>query len=170
MPKVECYSYFSIHSAREVAQLAATPGGQNFSPTGVAAALQHIRATYGETNFDCVAITAALGIQPRRAWHQGEPSGLPDGRPYRLSSWSGCMQTEPTLDAGEQCLHIVRQLQGKIDTLNALRQQYDLQFTLQIVPTMNPDDSTPALYFDREIIDFCYRTGTEIDVDVYVTD
>ena len=43
-----------------------------------------------------------------------------------------------------------------------------MQFWITVVPTMYPEESTPALSLDREVIEFCYLTGTQIDVDMCV--
>ncbi|WP_347486253.1 DUF4279 domain-containing protein [Vandammella animalimorsus] len=151
MHQIQCYSYFCITSQTQTLH------------TGTDR-LSHVAVENG--NFDPAAITALLGIQPHRAWRQGDRNPL--GKPYRTSNWSACLQQEPVFDAGLQCQRIALQLHDKIHALNALRQQYAVQFWITVVPTMYPEASTPALSLGREVIEFCYLTGTQIDVDMYV--
>lgn len=80
------------------------------------------------------------------------------------------MQKKPVFDAGRQCQRIALQLHDKIPVLNALRQQYAVQFWISVVSVLHPEESTPALSLGHEVIAFCYLTGTQIDVDMYVSE
>ena len=39
--------------------------------------------------------------------------------------------------------------------------------TLEIVPTVYADNASPCLAPSLQVIDFCYATRTEIDIDLY---
>jgi hypothetical protein len=89
-------------------------------------------------------------------------------QPADWSAWNGCRQDQPVNDVEGQCLRIVRQLHGNIDALAQFRRQYQAKFWLEVVPEYVVDaEQNPYIGFSREIIEFCYLTGTEIDVDVY---
>ena len=88
---------------------------------------------------------------------------------YPFSSWACCKQTEPALDAEEQCRQIVRQLRERIPALQEIRKEFNVDYALVIVPHIYNEEN-PLLGFDSEIIEFCYRTGTEISVDMYIYD
>lgn len=91
---------------------------------------------------------------PRRTGHGTFP----------FSAWHACLQKEPALDGEEQCLRIVRMLTDKIPVLNEIRREVDVEFTLMIVTEIHHEEQ-PVLCFGREIIAFCYLTGTEISLD-----
>ena len=145
--KTTCYSYFSICSAGEVVDgigLVACENG-TFQPD---------------------EITDMLGIQPFAAWASGTPRK--NGRSiYTFSNWQACKQTEPAMDAEEQCRNIVRELRPRLSQLQDIKRKFNVDFTLMIVPQIYNEEN-PILGFDREIIEFCYLTGTEIAVDLYV--
>lgn len=146
--KSTCYSYFAICSK-----------GKIESNVGFVAA--------PSSNFDPDTITARLGIQPFDTSKLGMPRKNGDGY-VPFSSWAACKQTEPMLDAETQCLKIVRQLSPKIDELRAMQKEYNVDYSIIIVPELVVDAKQPGIVFNREIIEFCYLTGTEIGLDLYV--
>lgn len=46
--------------------------------------------------------------------------------------------------------------------------EYDVNFVLEIVPTIYVGDTNPCLAPPLDVIDFCHATRTEIDIDMYV--
>lgn len=64
---------------------------------------------------------------------------------------------------------IVRLLKSKIPLLLEIRKTYKVTFCINIVPSIF-NEETPVIAFNREIIEFCYLTNTEIGVDMYVYD
>lgn len=142
-----CYSYFAICSEGTIVNglgLVAAPDG-DFSPE---------------------VITELLGITPYRYRRMGEPRKNGRGT-SRFSSWSACYQDTPALDTQEQVMKIVHTLSPKIPILQTIKQQYNVSFSILIVPHIYHEQS-PGIVFGREIIDFCYHTGTDIGVDLYV--
>lgn len=117
------------------------------------------------SDFGPDSITEALGIIPFDTAKKGTPRKSGRGL-YPFSRWCGCKQTEPKIDVYEQCLKIVRELKPLIPVLSELKKKYNIQYTIQSVPSIY-NDSTPIVCFDSEIIEFCYLTGTEIGVDMY---
>lgn len=145
--QTSCYSYFSICS-----------NGRIENGTGFIA--------NGNSDFDPDEVTRRLGIQPFWTAKMGTPRRSGHGiSPF--TSWDACLQKEPTLDAQEQCLGIVRALKDKIPILNQIRRETDVGFTITIVTEIHHEEQ-PVLWFDREIIAFCYLTGTEIGLDQYI--
>ena len=147
-----CYSYFSIASNGDL--VAVNPQEAVF------------QAASGSL-FVPQDITAMLGITPFRAFAADEVRA--NGSVYGFSRWNGCLCETPSNDAGEQCLAVVRQLQDKIGILNEIRRRYAVNFTLQVVAYSAESGATPAVYFPHEVIAFCHLSGTEIDVDSYVS-
>ena len=56
----------------------------------------------------------------------------------------------------------------KVDLLNKIREENDVSFYLEVVPTIYAENINPALAPTLDIIDFCHATRTEIDIDMYV--
>ncbi len=62
----------------------------------------------------------------------------------------------------------IQPLIDKIPILNEIKRKYDVEFYLEVVPTISVDDDTPCLAPSLEIMKFCCDTGTHIDIDLYV--
>ena len=118
--------------------------------------------------FDPDYITEKLGVEPFKARKMGTLRKNGRGH-YPFSDWACCRQNEPALDAEEQCRNIVRQLHPLIPQLQEIKKEYNVDYSIIIVPHIYNEEN-PILGFDSEIIEFCYRTGTEISVDMYIYD
>jgi hypothetical protein len=117
--------------------------------------------------FDPDEITNILGIDPFKKFKNGEPMpNHPSGRLYTFSRWNAEKSDVDRTDTGKQCLETIRNLKNKIPELLKIKSLYDVRFNIVIVPHIY--DEEVYLYFGKEIIDFCYQTGTTIDVDMYV--
>jgi len=149
MEKSKCHSYFSIGSNGVIKNMIGFVANPN-------------------SDFDPEYITNKLNIEPYETRKMGSPRR--DGKStYPFSEWTACRQDEPAYDAGEQCLNIVRTLKEKIPLLLEIKKEYNVDFVINIVPYIYNEES-PAICFNKEIIEFCYLTGTEIGVDLYVFD
>lgn len=149
MDKTNCYSYFAICSNGII------KNGVGFIANP-------------NSDFNPDFITDKLNIQPYGSTKMGTPRENGHGS-YPFSDWGACMQTEPAIDAKEQCVKIVRALKEKIPALLDIKKKFDVTFSLIIVPNIYNEES-PVLAFNKEIIEFCYLTGTEIGIDLYVFD
>lgn len=147
MDKTTCYSYFAICSNGIIKN----NGGFVANPNS------HFEPDY---------ITGKLHITPYDSKKMGTPRKNGHGK-YPFSDWAACKQIEPTIDAEEQCLRIVRILKDKIPALLAIKEEFDVTFSIVVVPHIY-NEETPILGFNMEIIEFCYLTGTEIGIDLYV--
>ena len=149
METTSCYSYFYIESEGEI-----------LPDVGFVAAENSF--------FEPDEITALLGIQPFETRRMGDPRKNGD-RTYPFSSWSACRQDEPAMDAGEQCLAIARQLRDKLPVLQEIARKTNVAFGILIVPDVW-DGEVPAMYFEREVIEFCHRANASIQIDLYASD
>lgn len=52
--------------------------------------------------------------------------------------------------------------------MNALREQFELEFFLEIIPTVYAEETAPCLAPPMDVIDFCHATRTKIDIDLTV--
>lgn len=117
--------------------------------------------------FDPDDITKMLGLQPDSSWKIGTERKNGHGV-YPCSVWSfgRCRQYDVITE--NQIKKTIAPLKDKISILNLIREKYDATFTIEVVPKIYSDESTPTLGPDLEIIDFCHAVRAEIDIDLYV--
>ena len=117
-------------------------------------------------NFDPSVITALLNIKPDEYWSIGDKRR--DGSAYDFALWTcgRCDEYDPLVE--NQMLKTITPLLDKIDILNKIREDYDVEFYLQVVPEVYVDGINPCLALSLEIIDFCHATRTKLDIDLYV--
>lgn len=112
-------------------------------------------------------ITHALGIQPTRVRRKGNP--IP-----KCSSWE--VSTEKIvseyIDIYAMSKQVVTLLEYKAEEIGRLVKEYDLHAVLEVVLWISIDDtiSTPAIGFEREVIEFVYKTGAFIGINTYRND
>ena len=70
----------------------------------------------------------------------------------------------------KQMMKTIQELIPKIEILRKIKELYEVEFTLEIVPSIYVNNINPCLAPSREVIEFCYKTKTEIDIDLYVYD
>ncbi len=144
-----CYCYFAICSKGEIHDMVGFVADEN-------------------SDFDPGYITNLLQIEPFDAKRMGTPRKNGVGF-FPFSDWGACRQESPEIDAETQCLAIVRMLHGKIPELLQIKEQFNVDFSIIVVPHIYHEQS-PILGFPSEIIEFCHATGTEIVIDQYVYD
>lgn len=157
MEQSSCYSDFFFESAGELKDIGVDDNGH---------ALVEFQAKENSF-FNPNEITEFLGIAPKSTVTMG--TVMKSGRKYPFSNWAACEQTEPRRDAEEQVLAIVRTLKPLIPKILAIKKKYNVRTGINITPHIYCEES-PIIYFNQEIIEFCYLTGTEIGVDILVFD
>lgn len=110
-------------------------------------------------------ITRVLEIQPFKSWAYGDKRV--DGSEYLFSRWGAEKSEVGRLDVEAQCRETIKNLKNKISQLNQIKEQYDVSFVLTIVPSIH-DEEQPYMSFKKEVIEFCYLTGTTIHVDMQI--
>lgn len=58
-------------------------------------------------------------------------------------------------------------LVSKTNILNEIKRRYDVNFYLEVVPTICINETMPCLAPSLEVMKFCCDTQTEIDIDLY---
>ena len=117
-------------------------------------------------NFDPDVVTNMLGLQPNSSWNLG--TAMQNGEPRPFSLWTVGRCDDYDVITENQVKKTISQLKDKIQLLNLIRERYDATFTIEIVPQIYTDETTPALVFDLEIIEFCNAIKANIDIDLYV--
>ena len=119
-------------------------------------------------NFNPDDVSKLLNLAPEKTWKIGDLRR--NGTKYDFALWEIGRCEEYDIDVSNQMRKSIAALQDKIPILNHIRQEYDVSFFLEIVPTIYVDDITPAISPSLDIIDFCHATRTEIDIDMYIYD
>ncbi len=145
MNKTHSYTYFGIESNGEI-----TDKGLVGYDRGI---------------FDPADITKVLGIQPFHSWKKGDIGK--NGRQALFSSWDAEKSDIDRLDVEAQCMDTIKNLRNKVSILNQIKEQYDVNYYIVIVPKIYGEEQ-PFMNFNKEIIEFCYLSGTTITVDMYI--
>lgn len=118
--------------------------------------------------FDPDEVTALLGLQPDQSWKSGDLRG--DGTAYDFSHWLFGRCDAYSILVEEQMRKTILPLLDKVGELNQIRENHDVSFVLEIVPTLYVGETNPCLAPPLDVIDFCHATRTEIDIDLYLMD
>ena len=119
-------------------------------------------------DFDPDIITVRLGLQPDKFWKIGDKRR--NGTEYDFASWEIGRCEEYNVLTENQMHKTIAPLLDKVVLLNKIREEFDVVFTLEIVPTIYAGNTNPCLAPSLKVIDFCHATRTEIDIDLYVMD
>lgn len=117
-------------------------------------------------DFNPDSISKMLDLSPEQTWKIGDKRK--NGTIYDFSCWKFGTCDEYDVYVENQMLKTITPLISKISILKEIKKQYDVSFTLEIVPTIISDETTPCLAPSLEIMQFCCDTGTEMDIDLYV--
>ena len=145
MESPKCYSFFEIRS----------DGYLDFYEGFIASP---------DSDFSPEYITNKLKIKPYEIMKMGTDRENGIGK-WPFSSWRACFQTEPN-DA-TQCMSIINALKEKIPILQEIYAELNVSFAIQLVVHIS-DGAVPCFGFDKEVIEFCYLTNTEIGLDLQV--
>lgn len=116
--------------------------------------------------FDPEEATAILGLQPYKSWKIGDLRR--NGTRYDFAAWFFGRCDDYDVFVENQMRKTIASLLNKVDLLNQIRKSNDVDFVLEIVPTIYVGDTNPCLAPTLDIIDFCHATRTEIDIDMCV--
>lgn len=111
-------------------------------------------------------VSELLNLTPEKTWKIGDLR--PNGTMYDFALWEIGRCTEYDVEVENQMRKTIALLQDKIQLLNRIREENDVSFVLEIVPTIYVGDINPCLAPPLDVIDFCHATTTEIDIDMYV--
>ena len=117
-------------------------------------------------NFNPDDISALLNLTPEESWKIGDLRR--DGTKYEFANWKIGTCVEYDVYVENQMRKTISMLLDKIVTLNQIREENDVEFFLEIVPSIYVDDINPCLAPPLDVIDFCHATRTQIDIDMYL--
>ena len=107
-----------------------------------------------------------MGLSPCKTWKIGDTRL--DGSKYDFALWEFGRCEEYDVITENQMHQTIEPLLEKIDVLNKIREENDVSFYLEIVPTIYAGNPNPCLAPSLKVMDFCHATRTEIDIDMYV--
>lgn len=113
-------------------------------------------------------ITKKLNLEPSKFWNIGDLRK--NGTEFDFALWEYGRCDEYDVYVENQMVKTIHDLIPRVQILKEIKKQYDVNFTLQIVPSIYVDDVNPCLAPNRDVIKFCYETETDIDIDMYVFD
>ncbi len=116
--------------------------------------------------FNTDDISNILNLTPEKKWDIGD--ARVNGSKYDFANWAIGYCKDYNIDTEVQMEKTISKLLDKKEELKQIREKYEIEFHLEIVPTLCIEESTPALAPSMAIIDFCYETRTHIDIDLYL--
>ncbi len=119
-------------------------------------------------DFDPDIITERLRLTPDKFWRIGDKRL--NGTLHDFASWEIGRCNEYDVFTENQMHKTIAPLLDKVDLLNEIRNEFDVDFCLEIVPEIYAENSTPCLAPSLNVIDFCHATRTKIDIDLYITE
>lgn len=117
-------------------------------------------------DFDPDVVSQMLELLPFDSWKKGDMGEY--GKKHLISGWEFGKCVKYDFLTANQIKQTISPLISKIDVLKKIKQEYDVEFSLNIVPEIYLNNSTPALAPDLDVIDFCHETRTKIDIDLYI--
>lgn len=119
-------------------------------------------------NFEPNVISSILGLHPEKQWSIGDKRK--DGTECNFSLWEiGRCETYDVY-VENQMASTIQPLLKKVNELKKIKKEYDVSFTLEVVPSIYVGDLNPCLAPSAQIIKFCYETDTAMDIDLFVFD
>ena len=117
-------------------------------------------------NFDPDAVTEMLGLQPEKSWKIGDKRS--NGGEYTFATWNFgyCEEYDSIVD--EQMRKTLAPLLPKTAVLQEIKQKFDVNLYLEIVPTLALDEEMPCLAPSLDVMQFCCDTQTELDIDLSI--
>ncbi|HDR7913935.1 DUF4279 domain-containing protein [Bacillus pretiosus] len=125
--------------------------------------------------FPVEVITEALSIEPTSTYKKGDvvakrdnPNLVSTKIIYRKETdWTLSTGYQESYDINNQLHVILKSLEGKTEQLKHLKKKYSLQFLFMVVIQVENNES-PAMYLQKDIIDFASSIQAEIHFDLYI--
>ena len=119
-------------------------------------------------DFEPDEISNLLGLSPSESWRIGDLTRGGRSR-YDFASWEYGRCEEYDVIVANQMMMTIRDLVTKVDILRDIKRRYSVDFSLEVVPSICAGEINPCLAPNREEIEFCYLTKTDMDIDLYVS-
>lgn len=118
-------------------------------------------------DFEPDIISDMLNLKPEKTWKIGDKRQ--DGKAFDFAHWRFGTCDKYDILVENQMQKTIAPLLSKTDILKKIKQDFDVELTLIVVPTVRFDEPAPCLAPSLEVMQFCCATGTEIDIDLYIS-
>jgi len=116
--------------------------------------------------FEPETITEKLQLMPSKTWRKGDK--IRQGERLRdYSSWGLCTEYEETYSVNDQINKILEIFKPKMGELLYLKESLKLDYKIEVVINIESNE-TPAIYLDKDIIQFCNSADVSLDFDLYI--
>lgn len=125
----------------------------------------YIYFSFVATVFDTEMVTKKMGITPTSLMIKSHP--VP-----KSTAWKYKIEAGESLDLETTLETLINMFEKKVEVINQLKKEYNLNTKLQIVIDIdiNPEASTPYFGLNKRTVDFLGNTKTEVDFDLYKVD
>ncbi|RRN71278.1 DUF4279 domain-containing protein [Peribacillus simplex] len=125
--------------------------------------------------FPLEVVTDILGIEPTKTYKKGDIIEKINNlnlvstkiRRRKETDWILSTGYQESYDINNQLNTILKSLEGKTKELKQLKEKYSLEFLFMIVIQVENDEK-PAMYLQKNIIDFASLIQAEIHFDLYI--
>ncbi|KWW21932.1 hypothetical protein AS888_05470 [Peribacillus simplex] len=125
--------------------------------------------------FALEVVTDILSIEPTKTYKKGDiiekinnPNLVSTKiRRRKETVWTLSTGYQESYDINNQLNTILKSLEGKTKELKQLKEKYSLEFLFMIVIQVENDEK-PAMYLQKNIIDFSSLIQAEIHFDLYI--
>lgn len=121
--------------------------------------------SFDAEQFDTEKLTEELSIQPTSVMIRKEPVPKSTAWKYRIDAGND-------IDLEKYLEQLISVFEPKIALINRLKEKFELTTRIQFVIDIdiNPDSSIPYFGLNHKALEFLYKTGTEVDYDLYKAD
>ncbi len=112
-------------------------------------------------------IESLIGLEPFRKWNKTDIRKA-DNKPFGFSCYcvSRIEDSFPYVDSLME--RTLFPLMDKIDLLNEIKEKYNVEYHLVVVPHVIVNNINPCLAPSMEVMEFCVKTKTKLDIDLYL--
>ena len=121
----------------------------------------------GNDDFPIDVLTESLAVQPTTTWKVGDRVNAHTPLERFYTCWKYESEKVETLDLEEVLRPIVDTFKYKVDTINQLKAQLDLNVQIALVIVIE-NGHTPGLVISPECSRFASAIDAFIDIDMYV--
>ena len=116
--------------------------------------------------FEVDEISKILGLEPCKSWKASDLRR--DGKPFGFSLWKYGYNNDYNPYVSEMMEKTIKDLEDKIPQLLKIKEIFDVKFYLTVVPSVYSGTIHPALSPSIKVMEFCVKTMTKLDIDLYV--
>ena len=118
-------------------------------------------------DFPTEVVTEMLGVEPTAILRMGDRINDKRTRSRSFTSWEYKSEVLETLEVDDVLLPILNVFQDKTDTINQIKEKFNLNAIIRLVITMI-DGRTPGFVISPEFSKFASSINAFIDIDMYV--